>query len=148
MELMWLLSTFLLIGGWLYFIRRSAGMGGMGGGMGGGVGGIFNVGKVMVLILDKNVKNKVMFKDVVGCDEAKREIMEFVDFLKSLKKYEVLGVKIFYGVFFVGLLGMGKMFFVKVIVGEVGVLFFFIFGLDFMEMFVGVGSSRVRDLFV
>ena len=146
-ELMRLLPTLLLIGGWLYFTRRSAGMGGMGGGMGGGAGGIFNVGKATVSTLDKNAKNKIMFKDVAGCDEAKREIMEFVDFLKSPKKYEALGAKIPHGALLVGPPGTGKTLLAKATAGEAGVPFLSISGSDFMEMFVGVGPSRVRDLF-
>ena len=146
-ELMRLLPTLLLIGGWLYFTRRSAGMGGMGGGMGGGAGGIFNVGKATVATLDKNAKNKVMFKDVAGCNEAKREIMEFVDFLKNPKKYEALGAKIPHGALLVGPPGTGKTLLAKATAGEAGVPFLSISGSDFMEMFVGVGPSRVRDLF-
>ena len=92
-ELMRLLPTLLLIGGWLYFTRRSAWMGGMGMGGGGGPGGIFNVGKATVSTLDKNAKNKIMFKDVAGCNEAKREIMEFVDFLKNPEKIRSPGGK-------------------------------------------------------
>ena len=146
-ELMRLLPTLLLIGGWLYFTRRSAGMGGMGGGMGGGAGGIFNVGKATVATLDKNAKNKVMFKDVAGCNEAKREIMEFVDFLKNPKKYEALGAKIPHGALLVGPPGTGKTLLAKATAGEAAVPFLSISGSDFMEMFVGVGPSRVRDLF-
>ena len=146
-ELMRLLPTLLLIGGWLYFTRRSAGMGGMGMGGGGGPGGIFNVGKATVSTLDKNAKNKIMFKDVAGCNEAKREIMEFVDFLKNPKKYEALGAKIPHGALLVGPPGTGKTLLAKATAGEAGVPFLSISGSDFMEMFVGVGPSRVRDLF-
>jgi AFG3 family protein len=146
-EFMRLLPTLLLIGGWLYFTRRSAGMGGMGGGMGGGAGGIFNVGKATVSTLDKNAKNKIMFKDVAGCNEAKQEIMEFVDFLKNPKKYEDLGAKIPHGALLVGPPGTGKTLLAKATAGEAGVPFLSISGSDFMEMFVGVGPSRVRDLF-
>jgi len=145
-ELMRLAPTLLLIGGWLYFSRRSAGMGGMGG-MGGGSGGIFNVGKATVATLDKNAKTKIMFKDVAGCNEAKREIMEFVDFLKNPKKYEALGAKIPHGALLVGPPGTGKTLLAKATAGEAGVPFLSISGSDFMEMFVGVGPSRVRDLF-
>merc|ERR1719399_2026555 len=119
----------------------------MGGGMGGGAGGIFNVGKATVATLDKNAKNKVMFKDVAGCNEAKREIMEFVDFLKNPKKYEALGAKIPHGALLVGPPGTGKTLLAKATAGEAGVPFLSISGSDFMEMFVGVGPSRVRDLF-
>ena len=146
-ELMRLMPTLLLIGGWLYLTRRSAGMGGMGGGMGGGPGGIFNVGKATVSTLDKNAKNKIMFKDVAGCTEAKQEIMEFVDFLKNPKKYEALGAKIPHGALLVGPPGTGKTLLAKATAGEAGVPFLSISGSDFMEMFVGVGPSRVRDLF-
>jgi AFG3 family protein len=125
-----------------------SGMGGMGGGGGGagGAGGIFNVGKATVTTLDKNAK-KIMFKDVAGCDEAKAEIMEFVDFLKHPKKYEDLGAKIPRGALLVGPPGTGKTLLAKATAGESGVPFLSISGSDFMEMFVGVGPSRVRDLF-
>jgi len=142
------LPTLLIFAGWLYFMRRGAGgvMGGMGGGGGGPGGGIFNVGKATIATLDKNAP-KVMFADVAGCDEAKREIMEFVDFLKNPEKYEKLGAKIPRGALLVGPPGTGKTLLAKATAGESGVPFLSISGSDFMEMFVGVGPSRVRDLF-
>lgn len=104
------------------------------------------MGKATVTTLDKNAK-KIMFKDVAGCDEAKAEIMEFVDFLKHPKKYEDLGAKIPRGALLVGPPGTGKTLLAKATAGESGVPFLSISGSDFMEMFVGVGPSRVRDLF-
>jgi len=147
-EILRALPTIAILAGWLYFMRRGAvgGMGGMGGGGGGPGGGIFNVGKATIATLDKNAP-KVMFKDVAGCDEAKREIMEFVDFLKSPEKYEKLGAKIPRGALLVGPPGTGKTLLAKATAGESGVPFLSISGSDFMEMFVGVGPSRVRDLF-
>ena len=147
-EILRALPTIAILAGWLYFMRRGAvgGMGGMGGGGGGPGGGIFNVGKATIATLDKNAP-KVMFKDVAGCDEAKREIMEFVDFLKSPEKYEKLGAKIPRGALSVGPPGTGKTLLAKATAGESGVPFLSISGSDFMEMFVGVGPSRVRDLF-
>ena len=98
-------------------------------------------------VLDKNAKNKVTFKDVAGCDEAKAEIMEFVKFLKSPGKYKELGAKIPKGALLVGPPGTGKTLLAKATAGEAGVPFLSISGSDFMEMFVGVGPARVRDLF-
>merc|ERR1719163_1189563 len=147
-EILRALPTIAILAGWLYFMRRGAvgGMGGMGGPGGGPGGGIFNVGKATVATLDKNAP-KVMFKDVAGCDEAKKEIMEFVDFLKMPEKYEKLGAKIPRGALLVGPPGTGKTLLAKATAGESGVPFLSISGSDFMEMFVGVGPSRVRDLF-
>ena len=147
-EILRALPTLAILAGWLYFMRRGAvgGMGGMGGPGGGPGGGIFNVGKATVASLDKNAP-KVMFKDVAGCDEAKKEIMEFVDFLKMPEKYEKLGAKIPRGALLVGPPGTGKTLLAKATAGESGVPFLSISGSDFMEMFVGVGPSRVRDLF-
>jgi AFG3 family protein len=147
-EILRALPTIAILAGWLYFMRRGAvgGMGGIGGGGGGPGGGIFNVGKATVATLDKNAP-KVMFKDVAGCDEAKKEIMEFVDFLKTPEKYEKLGAKIPRGALLVGPPGTGKTLLAKATAGESGVPFLSISGSDFMEMFVGVGPSRVRDLF-
>ncbi|KAJ3703316.1 hypothetical protein LUZ61_007021 [Rhynchospora tenuis] len=119
----------------------------IGGGAGRGRGGIFNIGKAQVTKMDKNSKNKVFFKDVAGCDEAKQEIMEFVHFLKNPKKYEELGAKIPKGALLVGPPGTGKTLLAKATAGESGVPFLSISGSDFMEMFVGVGPSRVRNLF-
>lgn len=147
-EILRLLPTLLLIGGYVWFTRRQFG-GLMGGGGPGGPGGrgIFNVGKAQVTVLDKNSKNKVSFKDVAGCDEAKTEIMEFVNFLKHPGKYRDLGAKIPRGALLVGPPGTGKTLLAKATAGEAGVPFLSISGSDFMEMFVGVGPARVRDLF-
>jgi len=147
-ELLRLAPTILLIAGYIYFTRRMQGGFGMGGGSGGmGGRGIFNVGKAQVTKLSKKQKDKVMFKDVAGCDEAKQEIMEFVHFLKNPKKYEELGAKIPKGALLVGPPGTGKTLLAKATAGEAAVPFLSISGSDFMEMFVGVGPSRVRDLF-
>ncbi|KAL0451139.1 UNVERIFIED_CONTAM: ATP-dependent zinc metalloprotease FTSH 8, mitochondrial [Sesamum latifolium] len=138
--------TLLLLGTVMYMGRRSGlGIGGPGGGKGGR--GIFSIGKAQITKLDKNSKNKVYFKDVAGCDEAKQEIMEFVHFLKNPKKYELLGAKIPKGALLVGPPGTGKTLLAKATAGESGVPFLSISGSDFMEMFVGVGPSRVRNLF-
>ena len=147
-ELARLAPTLLLLAGFVFMNRRMGGMPGMGGPGGGGPGGgIFNVGKASITTLDKNAKHKIMFKDVAGCDEAKAEITEFVDFLKKPKKYEDLGAKIPRGALLVGPPGTGKTLLAKATAGESGVPFLSISGSDFMEMFVGVGPSRVRDLF-
>ena len=146
-ELARLAPTLLLLAGYVWFTQRSMGGGGMGGMGGGGARGIFNVGKATVTTLDKNSKTKIMFKDVAGCDEAKNEVMEFVHFLKDPKKYELLGAKIPRGALLVGPPGTGKTLLAKATAGEAGVPFLSISGSDFMEMFVGVGPSRVRDLF-
>ena len=147
-ELARLAPTLLLLAGFVFLNRRMGGMPGMGGPGGGGPGGgIFNVGKASITTLDKNAKHKIMFKDVAGCDEAKAEITEFVDFLKKPKKYEDLGAKIPRGALLVGPPGTGKTLLAKATAGESGVPFLSISGSDFMEMFVGVGPSRVRDLF-
>lgn len=148
-ELMRMAPTVLLIGGLIYLTRRmqsGLGMGGGGGGLG-GARGLFSVGKANVTKLSKNSKDKVMFKDVAGCDEAKEEIMEFVHFLKNPKKYQELGAKIPKGALLVGPPGTGKTLLAKATAGEAGVPFLSMSGSDFMEMFVGVGPSRVRDLF-
>ncbi|GAB4860126.1 ATP-dependent zinc metalloprotease FTSH 8, mitochondrial [Ancistrocladus abbreviatus] len=127
--------------------RRMQGGLGVGGGGGRGTRGIFNIGKAQIMKVDKNAKNKVYFKDVAGCDEAKQEIMEFVHFLKNPKKYEELGAKIPKGALLVGPPGTGKTLLAKATAGESEVPFLSISGSDFMEMFVGVGPSRVRNLF-
>ncbi|KAL6574706.1 ATP-dependent zinc metalloprotease FTSH 8, mitochondrial [Orobanche minor] len=138
--------TLLLLGGVIYLGRRSGiGMDGASGMKGGR--GIFNIGKAQITKMDKNSKNKVFFKDVAGCDEAKQEIMEFVHFLQNPKKYELLGAKIPKGALLVGPPGTGKTLLAKATAGESGVPFLSISGSDFMEMFVGVGPSRVRSLF-
>ncbi|XP_016462947.1 ATP-dependent zinc metalloprotease FTSH 10, mitochondrial-like [Nicotiana tabacum] len=138
----------LLILAVLYFMgRRVQGGIGVGGPGGKGARGIFNIGKAHFTKMDKNAKNKVFFKDVAGCDEAKQEIMEFVHFLKNPKKYEQLGAKIPKGALLVGPPGTGKTLLAKATAGESGVPFLSISGSDFMEMFVGVGPARVRSLF-
>lgn len=136
----WLLPFALLIGLWLFIFRR------MGGGPGGG-GQIFNIGKSKAQLFDKEASVKVTFKDVAGLDEAKVEVMEIVDFLKNPKKYTNLGGKIPKGALLVGPPGTGKTLLAKAVAGEAGVPFFSLSGSDFVEMFVGVGASRVRDLF-
>eukprot|EP00850_Spirogloea_muscicola_P004430 SM000019S04974 [mRNA] locus=s19:346696:351164:+ [translate_table: standard] len=160
-ELLRLSPTLLLVAAYVFFTRRMQGGLGVGGGGGGGARGIFNVGKAQVTKVDKNSKNKlaltrcrlvaidhqVYFKDVAGCDEAKQEVMEFVHFLKNPKKYQELGAKIPKGALLVGPPGTGKTLLAKATAGEAGVPFLSISGSDFMEMFVGVGPSRVRDLF-
>ncbi|KAK4342568.1 hypothetical protein RND71_038384 [Anisodus tanguticus] len=155
-ELMRFAPTLLLLGSLMYMGRRM--QGGLGGG-GTGARGIFNIGKAPVTKVDKNAKNKasslfystyailVYFEDVAGCDEAKQEIMEFLHFLKNPKKYEDLGAKIPKGALLVGPPGTGKTLLAKATAGESGVPFLSISGSDFMEMFVGVGPSRVRNLF-
>ena len=144
-------SDFLI--GWLPFIiliviwvaiMRSMGRG-IGGG--GGAGSIFNIGKSRAQLYDKNTSVNVTFKDVAGLEEAKVEIMEVVDFLKNPEKYTKLGGKIPKGVLLVGPPGTGKTLLAKSVAGEANVPFFSLSGSDFVEMFVGVGASRVRDLF-
>ncbi|KAE9616596.1 putative ATPase, AAA-type, core, peptidase, FtsH, peptidase M41, FtsH extracellular [Lupinus albus] len=142
------IPTLIFLGTVLYMGRKMQGGLGVGGPSGSKSGrGIFNIGKAHVTKVDKNAKNKVFFKDVAGCDEAKQEIMEFVHFLKSPKKYEELGAKIPKGALLVGPPGTGKTLLAKATAGESGVPFLSISGSDFMEMFVGVGPSRVRNLF-
>lgn len=120
----------------------------MGGGAGpGGPGGIFNIGKSRAQIFDKDLKVNITFTDVAGLDEAKVEVMEIVDFLKQPKKYTALGGKIPKGALLVGPPGTGKTLLAKAMAGEARVPFFSLSGSDFVEMFVGVGASRVRDLF-
>ena len=138
----WLPWIFLVVF-WL-FIMRGFGRGGAGG----AGGGIMNVGKARAQEIDKNnTEQKVTFKDVAGLEEAKVEIMEIVDFLKNAKKYRELGAKIPKGALLVGPPGPGKTLLAKAVAGEANVPFFSISGSDFVEMFVGVGASRVRDLF-
>ncbi len=139
----WLLFPLLLFGLWFFMIRRMSK--GMGGGSGGG--GIFNVGKSQARLFDKDNNNRVTFKDVAGLEEAKVEVMEIVDFLRNPKKYTALGGKIPKGALLVGPPGTGKTLLAKAVAGEANVPFFSISGSDFVEMFVGVGASRVRDLF-
>jgi len=137
----WVLPFLLIIGLWLFIMRRvSSGSGGPG-------AQIFNIGKSRATLFDNNAKVNVTFKDVAGLDEAKEEVMEVVDFLQNPKKYTSLGGKIPKGVLLVGPPGTGKTLLAKAVAGEAGVPFFSISGSDFVEMFVGVGASRVRDLF-
>jgi len=137
--LSWMLPIVIILAIWMFFIRRMAG------GIG---GGIFSVGKSRAQIFDKEKINvKVDFKDVAGLEEAKVEIKEIVDFLKNPKKYTDLGGKIPKGALLVGPPGTGKTLLAKAVAGEAHVPFFSMSGSDFVEMFVGVGASRVRDLF-
>ena len=138
----WILPLALLVGVWLFIFRR------MGGGAGpGGAGSIFSVGKSKAQLFDKESHVKVNFSDVAGLEEAKMEVRELVDFLKNPKKYTDLGGKIPKGALLIGLPGTGKTLLAKAVAGEANVPFFSISGSDFVEMFVGVGASRVRDLF-
>ncbi len=137
----WLAFPLLLVVLWFFFFRNmSKNMGGVG-------GGIFNVGRSKAQLFDKDNKNKITFKDVAGLEEAKVEVMEIVDFLKNPKKYTELGGKIPKGALLVGPPGTGKTLLAKAVAGEADVPFFSMSGSDFVEMFVGVGASRVRDLF-
>ena len=139
--LVWLPFIFI-IGLWIFFMKR------MSGGAGGGAGGqIFNIGKSKAKIFDKNTHVKTSFKDVAGLEGAKEEIQEIVDFLKNPDKYTALGGKIPKGALLVGPPGTGKTLLAKAVAGEADVPFFSLSGSDFVEMFVGVGASRVRDLF-
>jgi cell division protease FtsH len=140
--LTWLFPIFLLVLIWIFIFRRM----GAGGG-GGAAGNIFNVGKSKARIFDKDTHVKTDFKDVAGLEEAKIEVKEIVDFLKNPKKYTDLGGKIPKGALLVGPPGTGKTLLAKAVAGEANVPFFSISGSDFVEMFVGVGASRVRDLF-
>lgn len=139
----WLLFPILLVALWLFMFRK------MNKGIGGGAqgGGIFSVGKSQAKLFDKENNIKVTFKDVAGLEEAKIEVMEIVDFLKNPKKYTSLGGKIPKGALLIGPPGTGKTLLAKAVAGEANVPFFSISGSDFVEMFVGVGASRVRDLF-
>ena len=127
----------LLIGVWIYFMRQM---------QGGGKGGAFSFGKSKARMLDENT-NQVTFADVAGCDEAKEEVKEVVDFLKDPQKFQKLGGRIPRGLLLVGPPGTGKTLLAKSIAGEAKVPFFSISGSDFVEMFVGVGAARVRDMF-
>jgi len=140
--LTWLLPIFILVAIWLFIFRRIARGSG-----GGGGGNIFNVGKSKAVLFDKESNVKIDFSDVAGLDEAKVEVREVVEFLKNPKKYTELGGKIPKGVLLVGPPGTGKTLMAKAVAGEASVPFFSISGSDFVEMFVGVGASRVRDLF-
>ena len=133
-----LLPVLLLIGAWFYFMRMQSG--------GGGKGGAFSFGKSRARLMDKET-NKVTFADVAGCDEVKEEVQEIVDYLKSPTRYQSLGGRVPHGILLAGSPGTGKTLLAKAIAGEAGVPFFSISGSDFVEMFVGVGASRVRDMF-
>jgi len=139
--LSWMIPILLILGLWIFFIRK------MGSGAGGPGSQIFNIGKSKATLFDNKAKVNVTFKDVAGLEEAKEEVMEVVDFLKNPKKYTSLGGKIPKGVLLVGPPGTGKTLLAKAVAGEANVPFFSISGSDFVEMFVGVGASRVRDLF-
>lgn len=138
--LMNILPIVLLIGVWLFFMRRMSGGGS-------GSGGVFNVGKSKAQLFEKSSGTHITFKDVAGQEGAKREVQEIVEFLKNPQKYTELGGKIPKGALLVGPPGTGKTLLAKAVAGEADVPFFSISGSDFVEMFVGVGASRVRDLF-
>ena len=137
--LSWILPLIIFIGIWFFIMKRMSGAGGAG-------SQIFNIGKTQGKLIDKE-KMKVTFKDVAGLEEAKEEITEIVDFLKSPEKYTKLGGKIPRGAMLIGPPGTGKTLLAKAVAGEAKVPFFSLSGSDFVEMFVGVGASRVRDLF-
>jgi cell division protease FtsH len=140
--LLGILPFILLIGVWIFIMRR------MSGGAGGGAGGqIFNIGKSKAKLFDQNTEVKTTFKDVAGLEGAKEEVQEIVDFLKHPEKYTSLGGKIPKGALLVGPPGTGKTLLARAVAGEAKVPFFSLSGSDFVEMFVGVGASRVRDLF-
>lgn len=137
----YILPILILVGLWVFLMRR------VGNTMGGAGGQIFNIGKSKATLFDKDMAVNVTFDDVAGLEEAKEEVMEVVDFLKNPKKYTALGGKIPKGCLLVGPPGTGKTLIAKAMAGEAKVPFFSISGSDFVEMFVGVGASRVRDLF-
>ncbi len=139
-----LLPFVLFIGIWIFFMRRMSGAGDSGSG---GGGGIFSVGKSKAMLFDKKNSDRVTFKDVAGLSEAKTEVEEIVEFLKNPDRYTNLGGKIPKGALLVGPPGTGKTLLAKAVAGEADVPFFSMSGSDFVEMFVGVGASRVRDLF-
>ena len=142
-NLFWNIFPFvLLIGVWVFIMRRMGG-----GGAAGGPGGVFNVGKSKAQLFEKGDANRITFKDVAGQAEAKQEVQEIVEFLKKPEKYTELGGKIPKGALLVGPPGTGKTLLAKAVAGEADVPFFSLSGSDFVEMFVGVGASRVRDLF-
>src|SRR5690554_997542 len=135
-----MLPLLLILFFWIFIMRRMSG--------GGGAGGqIFNIGKSKATLFDKETQTAITFNDVAGLEEAKQEVMEIVDFLKNPKKYTNLGGKIPKGALLVGSPGTGKTLLAKAVAGEAQVPFFSLSGSDFVEMFVGVGASRVRDLF-
>lgn len=137
-----LVTILLFVGLWILLMRKMGGPSG-----GGGPGGIFNIGKSKATLFEKGTRVNINFGDVAGLDEAKVEVMEIVDFLKNPKKYTALGGKIPKGALLVGPPGTGKTLLAKAMAGEAQVPFFSLSGSDFVEMFVGVGASRVRDLF-
>jgi len=140
----WVLPLVLMVAVWMFLMRR------MSGGAGGGAGGgsqIFNIGKSRAKVFDKDTEVKTTFNDVAGMTGAKEEVLEVVDFLKNPKKYTDLGGRIPKGVMLSGPPGTGKTLLAKAVAGEAKVPFFSLSGSDFVEMFVGVGASRVRDLF-
>lgn len=137
----WLLPLLIIAGLWIFMLRKS------GGGIGGPGGNIFNIGKSKAILFDRDEKINITFDDVAGLDEAKVEVHEIVNFLKNPKKYTALGGKIPKGALLIGPPGTGKTLIAKAMAGEAQVPFFSISGSDFVEMFVGVGASRVRDLF-
>ena len=142
--LSWILPLVLMVAVWMFLMRR------MSGGAGGGAGGgsqIFNIGKSRAKVFDKDTEVKTTFNDVAGMTGAKEEVLEVVDFLKNPKKYTDLGGRIPKGVMLSGPPGTGKTLLAKAVAGEAKVPFFSLSGSDFVEMFVGVGASRVRDLF-
>ena len=140
---LWSLAPIIiLIAAWIFIMRRMSGGSGAG-----GSGGVFSVGKSKAMLFDKNNADKVTFQDVAGLSEAKTEIEEIVEFLKNPKRYTDLGGKILKGALLVGPPGTGKTLLAKAVAGEANVPFFSMSGSDFAEMFVGVGASRVRDLF-
>src|SRR5690606_3084389 len=136
-----MLPLLIIVAIWILLMRR------MNGGAGGGGGAIFNIGKSKAQLFDKESQINITFNDVAGVEEAKQEVMEIVDFLKNPKKYTDLGGKIPKGALLVGPPGTGKTLLAKAVAGEAQVPFFSLSGSDFVEMFVGVGASRVRDLF-
>jgi len=138
-----ILPILIFVGLWILLMRKMGG----GAGGGGGPGGIFNIGKSRATLFDKGTRVNITFADVAGLDEAKVEVMEIVDFLRNPKKYTSLGGKIPKGALLVGPPGTGKTLLAKAMAGEAQVPFFSLSGSDFVEMFVGVGASRVRDLF-
>jgi len=140
--LWWLIALGVMIAAWTFIMRRMGGGGGAGGG-----GQIFNIGKSKAQLFDKGKGTNVTFADVAGLEGAKEEVEEIVDFLKHPKKYTELGAKIPKGALLVGPPGTGKTLLAKAVAGEAQVPFFSLSGSDFVEMFVGVGASRVRDLF-
>ena len=137
-----ILPIVFLVALWIFFMRRMSGGAG-----GGGAGGVFNVGKSKAQLFDKGGEIKTTFKDVAGLAEAKQEVEEIVEFLRQPQKYTDLGGKIPKGALLVGPPGTGKTLLAKAVAGEADVPFFSLSGSDFVEMFVGVGASRVRDLF-